>query len=115
MPDFVIKNYDLVLDESSKDLAVEQDDSVAFLPQVIEAMEMRVGDDIDYPAYYSKQRQFQNSEGEDSELERVADAYRVMRYFDDVDQNSVDIEMANGRLMLAFKLSSASRGIKVFI
>lgn len=115
MSDFGIKNGDLVLDDGSKDFAIEQDDNVAFLPQVIDAMEMSIGDDIDYPAYYSKQRQFLNAEGEDAELERVADAYRIMNQFTEVDTDSIDVEMVDGRLVLAFKLLSANKGIKVFI
>lgn len=115
MSDFSIKNGDLVLDGGSKDFAVEQDDDIAFLPQVIDAMEMVIGDDIDYPGYYSKQRESMNADSEDSDLERVADAYRIMNQFDEVDTDSVDAEVVDGRLVLAFALRSASKGIKVFI
>ena len=115
MSDFKIANADLVLDESSMDLAVENDDSIAFLPQVIDAMEMSVGDDIDYPYYYSKQRQFQNAEGEDAELERIADAYRILQLFEDIDNDSVDIEMQSGRIVLYFKLITATKGMRVII
>lgn len=76
---------------ATNDLALEEDDRVNALREVVEAMDMRPGDDIDYPALYSRQRASSGAEDRAALLHRVRDARRVLRQIELVDEANTEI------------------------
>ncbi len=77
MNDLLIQDNDLVLLDSSNDFAIDETDTT--MSEVIEAFDMSIADDIDYPEIYSLQRQFANSDDPTDVQRRIMDAKRILK------------------------------------
>ncbi|PJZ43637.1 hypothetical protein CH361_19445 [Leptospira brenneri] len=58
---------------------------------LVEAFDMPVADDIDFPEIYSRQRVFLKSDDLISKHERLSDIQRVLNYFPAIDSRTIEI------------------------
>ncbi|MBM9546150.1 hypothetical protein JWG40_03930 [Leptospira sp. 201903074] len=58
---------------------------------LIEAFDMPVADDLDFPEIYSRQRIFLRSDDQISSQERLADIQRVLDYFPIIDTRTLEV------------------------
>ncbi len=101
---------DLKIDVRTNDIAVTQDELEEFLEQVIEAFDMSVADDIDFPEIYSRQREFINSDDPTDKTRRIADAMRILKHFPEINSDSIQVDITdNNRLQVNFKLNSGTQ------
>lgn len=99
--------FNLKIDPKTKDFSFLEDEVTEVLQQVIEAFDMTPADDIDYPEIFSRQREFFNSSDPVDKQRRIADAYRILRNFPEIDPNTLDITInEDERLNLKFRLKT---------
>lgn len=104
--DLLTKDFDLVIDAKTNDLALDGDLANSIFLQLVEAMDMAVADDIDYPDFFSKQRQSYLSDDPSDEFRRISDAENILSRFPEIDQDSIDLEIVSSRLQVQFRLKS---------
>lgn len=104
--DFKQENFDLVIDPKTNDLGFDSDLANSILSQVIEAFDMREADDIDYPKYFSKQRESFLSDDPSDEYRRIVDAENILSRFDEIDSDSIEVELVEKKLQIQFRLKT---------
>lgn len=106
MLDFAVdENNDFVLDEGTNDFKDELVPKNAIVLRIIEMFDMCIADDIDYPAMYSDQRRFVNSDKVEDELERINQAKKLLESVVEIDKDSIDINIENDKLVADFSIS----------
>ncbi|MBW0433316.1 hypothetical protein DLM76_06575 [Leptospira yasudae] len=98
---------DLVLDSSDDDLLSDGNAVRVVLSEVREMFEMTVGDDIDYPEIYSRQRIALNSTEYADQAARIRDAERILKLHPLVDPRSIDVSLdVESRIVVDFRLKT---------
>ncbi|EIE02833.1 LIC10183 family protein [Leptospira licerasiae] len=97
---------DLLLDSKTFDFATNESELDAVRSMVIEAFDMTLADDIDFPEFYSLQRKHLFEEDESGPQERLNDAYRILAQFPQIDQSTVEVSSLDKGIGISFRLKS---------
>lgn len=101
-----VTSFDLKIDSKFNDLSLDTNLENSILYQVIEAMEMSKADDIDFPNFFSNQRNSMNSEDGSEQNERIADVERILLTFPEINKESIIVDSVDLRIRLSFSLKS---------
>lgn len=99
--DWKMKDLDLVLSESTFDLEDEYAEELSTNQEIMEHFDMQIGDDIDFPEIFSKQRENVNSDDLASDMKRVEDAKRILKEYPVKD---VKVEIVKGKLVASWRV-----------
>jgi hypothetical protein len=100
---------DLMHDPATDDISTDDDELSVVSAALYELFDRTPADDLSHPEIWSNQRAFQDGE-RDAELDRITDAYNLVRQIPEIDQNAVNISISDGLLDVQFKLISGSAG-----
>lgn len=82
---------DLAFEEKTKELKILDHDRDIISSMLIEAFDMPIADDLDFPEIYSRQRSFLKSDDLVSSQERMSDIQRVLGYFPSIDSRTIEV------------------------
>ncbi len=106
-------HLDLLLSKASHDWQRQSSPLEAVRFMVIESFDMPFADDIDFPSWHSRQRQFHNAPEDTENLSslaaRMIDAQRILVQHPEIDPESIDIGIdADKTLVIDFKLKNGA-------
>jgi len=104
--DLLTKDFDLVIDAKSNDLGLDGNLANEIFSQLLEAMDMPIADDIDYPEFYSSQRESFLSDDPTDEYRRINDAERILARFPEIDSESIEVDLVGKNLQIQFRLKT---------
>ena len=109
MSDIQTKDFDLTLQKGNNDFKIERDPKEVMTQQIITAFDMKPADDIDYPEIYSQQRSFINTDSPIDIQRRIQDAYRILKQFKEINQDSVEVDFIDERITVNFQLKTSNK------
>jgi hypothetical protein len=98
--------FDIEIDPKLDDLQLESEMKQEVFTQVIEAFDMRIADDIDFPNFFSNQRDSMNSDDPTDEYRRLVDAESILQSIPEIDSDSIEVELVDSKIQASFSLKS---------